>query len=94
MKIQCPKCQTVLKVDENKYSQEIIIVQCPKCEQKIRVPLPKKEDKIGEISSRTIIKNQALKHQSFQNEKDEYASTIIFILIIVFAGFSIYAFTQ
>src|SRR5690606_16990294 len=43
MNIQCPSCQTRLKVDPTKYTQIMIVVQCPNCQQKLRVKLPQNE---------------------------------------------------
>jgi predicted Zn finger-like uncharacterized protein len=61
MNIQCGKCQTVLRINEDRYLQETLIVQCPKCSQKIRVRLPVKQISLHELQ---MLHNQIITQQN------------------------------
>jgi len=37
MKVKCTNCQTVLKIDEAKFTTTPLLIACPNCQQKMRV---------------------------------------------------------
>ncbi len=71
MNVKCPKCETILRVDEAKYSQESIIVQCPKCSQKIRVAIPKAPVSKMDYETKKRITDSSAKPPNHKNSSPE-----------------------
>jgi predicted Zn finger-like uncharacterized protein len=91
MNIQCSTCSTVLRIDESKYNQGVIIVQCPKCSQKIRVQLQASK-KLDNNESEIRISNEIIQKKDFaifeanrvDKLKEQRQSNLIGVLIILF----------